>query len=213
MYKKVSSGILVVGFFSLCGVTFGMEREHVLMQLMRKDIIPILLLNDYIINAPTAYQALLREASFGQDIMKPMINSTNEQMRQYYEEKGVVHRVPDAKTCKRVTSYYVQNPCFRKAAILYQNEFGLDAANDSSASLRIRTLNYRISPSNFKSVMHCEYHRILENLGVSIKKDLVFWLSDKWKPVFIELYAPDEPSDWIRIENYYGYINDNCFCF
>lgn len=213
MYKKVSSGILVIGFFSLCGVTFGMERECALMQLMRKDIIPILLLNDYIINAPTAYQALLKEASLGQDIMKPMINCINEQARQYYAEKGVVHRVPDAKTCKRVTSCYVQNPCFRKAAILYQNELGSDANNDFSASLRIRTLNYRISPSDFQSVIHWEYFRILENLGVSIKKDLVSWLSAKWKPIFIELYAPDELSDWIRIKNYYGQINDDLFIF
>lgn len=220
MYKKINVYI-IAGLCGLCSVAFGMEQgkkiisfglnkniycaveQQKCLQKLLKGKIPILALNNYIVNASNAYQALKKEASFEHDMLRCMIKTTNKHMRNLYEQQGVVYRIPDVKTYKRITDY-TQHPYFKAIEIVYKNI--LCCGNKLNAHIKVDTLVYCVSPSFFKSVMYCNTQCTTESSSTSLHNN-IDRLVPKGKSLFIELYCPDQISDWITVENKLSPIN------
>src|SRR5260221_3830366 len=103
MYKKISNYVVVVVFFAGCSFISGMEQDHVLRELVHKGVISSLSVNDCIVTVPSAYQALLKEASFKQHMLRNMIHTANTAFRQKLVGKeGIVYQLSDERTVERL---------------------------------------------------------------------------------------------------------------
>jgi hypothetical protein len=229
MYKKINVYI-IVGLWSFCNVAFGMEQQKCLQKLLKGKIaisfgsnkniysavaqqkslqelqegtIPVLGLNDYVVNVSSAYQALKKEACLGQDMFRYIIKRANKEMRTLYAQQGIVYRIPDVKTYERITEH-TQHPYFRAVEIVYRDMPSYD--NKLNAHIRIDTLVYYVVPVFFRSVKYCNVQQTTESSSASLRNN-IDRLVPKGKPLFIEFYCPDQISDWITVENKLSRIN------
>jgi hypothetical protein len=203
MYKKISSYVVLVIFFAVCGSIFGMEEDHALRESVRKGIIPSLSVNDYIVPVSSAYQALLKEASFKQHMLRNMINTVNTRLRQQLAGRGgVVYQLFDEKMVERFVdpNFYLRIPCYRYMELTYNNAEKSECSDDMDAQVKVFTFAYSISPITFNSREYLCKEKSLTNISTVVKNNIIRLLP-KGKSAYIELYAPDQISDWIKIIN------------
>lgn len=209
MYKKVHNVIVLAGFSSVCSIVFGMEQKCSLIGAIHKDIVPALSVNDYIITVSTAYQALKKEASFERDILRPIIIMANNRLRDLCRTQGILYRLRDSKTSKRMTNY-VPKPYFKCIELLYKNKVELEDIDRLRACITVSTKVYYISSFAFKSVVYSQDQYTVDGFSALVKNNIIRLLP-KGKPVFIELYSPGKISDVIKIENCFEFLDsDDC---
>jgi hypothetical protein len=203
MYKKISNYVCIVSLISsFFGVTFGMERDHTLMQLMRKDIIPVLALNDYLAPVSNAYQALKKEASMPYASIETMhhrvVKKANRIMRELLiEGSGCLYKVytekaSDKEKRNRMLSYYraIQFTCLSPS----------EGACKMGMHMCISTFLYRASHSSCKTHLYSKQEAIKKDINIFLK-DIISRIVPKGQFICIEIRCPHKISDWIMIDN------------
>jgi hypothetical protein len=84
MYKKIC--IVFVIFFISHGVIFGMEQENHLRYELYKGTVSVLSVDNYVVNISNAYQALCKEISLDQNILRMMIMERNKRIKKFMQE-------------------------------------------------------------------------------------------------------------------------------
>ena len=195
MHKKIRGYIFISALYCSWGVIFGMQQEK---------IIPVLSINNYIVPVSSAYQALFKEASFKQRMLRDMINTANTAAREKLAGKmGIVHQIADEREVERLIDpniFYLRIPCFRYMELTYKNASEFECSNDMDADVKIVTFQYYISPTRFNSREYMRKEKSITHISTVVKNNIMHVLP-KGTSAYIELYSPGQISDWIKITN------------
>lgn len=206
MYKKISNYVCFVFLSGFFGVTFGMERERALVQLMRKEVVPILALNDYVMPVSSAYDALKREACMPYEkrkrSQKELIKKVRKAKRKMMSQDGAcVYKVYIKETCNEMFKH-MGHFDFRNMEIIC-----------SPSSTHAHAINADINRtyyqylSSYSSSFKLKWKRYKEQKEI-IERVNSFWHAmvhslPKGHVVHIEICSPDRVSDWVTIKNLY----------
>lgn len=211
MHKKIGSGVVCVIFSTVC--VFGMEQEHALREAVRKGIISDLSVNDYIINVPNAYRGLFKGMFFEHNMLRIKAQEMNKRCKERVKNGCyLAYRLPDKKTLKRLTPMKI--PYFRYVDFDYKTivEDGLEFECVHTMNAHIRIATWCYFPLHRKPYIYSRTATVIKNISAPIQNNIIRLFPTN-KPVFIELYAQDQISDWIKITHSYHTTSDTSFNF
>lgn len=194
------SVIVVSSFF---GVVSGMEKEQALIQLMRKDIIPMLALNNYVVNVPNAYQALKKEAflfyavieAIQKIFVKPINKSVRECLKQNALAMYKVRTAPSYNEGMRRMGYssykFIDVICEPSSAV-----------NDTMVvSIQTNSFIYPVYREVSKKRPYLNKKDIKINESFFLKA-MIELLLLKDRALYVEICSQNKISDWVKIESF-----------
>ena len=196
-------GYSVVVVSSFFGVVFGMEKEQALIQLMRKDIIPVLAFNNYVVYVPNAYQALKKEAFLFYAVMEAMqkifVKQINKSGRESLKQNAFamykVHTAPSYNEAMRRIGYssykYIQIIC----------EPSSEVNDEMVVSIQTNSFIYPVYREASKKRPYLNKKDIKGNVSRFLKAMIEQSLF-KDRPVYIEICSQNKISDWVKIESF-----------
>lgn len=195
MHNKLSNYTVILILYGLTNTAFGMNKDIVLERLVRKNIFPVLALNNYIVPVSSAYQALKKEVSIpyvslqrSKQMSRLQITATNVRTKLALEKKGVVFTIDVSDIRKDIA-----NPLrdyFKDIQIQYYPSSHVPAR--LHAYMSIDTYFHYSG----KRLSRKEYVQI--NLSSALKNKVDVLLS-RGTPLSIELYSEGNISDWVTI--------------
>jgi hypothetical protein len=206
VYKKINY-ILIVVWGSFCGA-FGMEREHALIQLMRKEVIPVLALNDYVAPVSNAYDALKREACMPYESIE---KKRKKRIKQIVRCKRTGAR-RDGAWIYTIHTEKAHNKLIRQTGNIYCRQMeiictpSLTHPYAMSADISKTTFLYNDCGSSLltRQCWTQDKQRIERvNFFLQAMVMCTFSVLPKRQVFCIEIRSPYKVSDWITIQNLY----------
>lgn len=205
MNEKMRGHIFIILLSSAFGVVAGMDRDKAMRQLVCKEIIPVLALNNYVVNASNAYQALKKEASLAGDSLETIkynlrrkIKETNGSDRSWFKLIDRPVYPLNVSIIRSKLLHRARNFCSRHINIVYDNS--LKAPDLLAAHIEICTYAYSVSSSGWESNLYSVNERHIGNVGFLHKKEFDS-LPKQGKSLMIELSSEGNFSDWIKVTN------------
>lgn len=202
MYKTISNYVFVGLISSFFGITFGMERERALMQLMRQDIIPVLALNDYLVPVANAYEALKREACMPYDSIEKMhqatINKINNDIRNFLSKEGAFLYTIDTEKASNKEKKHTRLSYYRTISIVCSSP--PEDIHDMDIYMSINSFLYDSFHLSCKIKPYTKNDYIRKNIDIFLKNLINCYLPNG-QSICVEVCSPDKISDWIIIKN------------
>ena len=209
MYNAIRDTIVIANicFF---GMSLGMNRDVVMRNLVSKEAIPMLALNNYVVDASTAYEAFYKEAHLAEEALKKMKNAAlikiklinDNYRRSLLKDGGGVYTFNASKIRCRMMNP-VRRFQFRRIGIKYnfnQNE-------PISATMKIKFFEYCVFQSNYQSQKYFIKEYVVQQITSSLLLDQLKYILLKEQlarylqlgKFYIELHSSYDHSDWIKV--------------
>jgi len=217
MDTKIKIYIFITISCSLFGIVFSMDQQelvarqfvsNVSKQLLLKEIVSAVAVNDYIIPVATFSQALKKEALLTYACLEKMkcmvhkkINALNNRHRAIMQKECAHVYMIDVSDIRKQTFHISRDFSSKRMDITYSRS--LNRSDTPSAYMKKYIYIHPVSPLGLKSDQLPTNDIVVHSLGFALRNELEKVLKEG-ESFAIELYSQGNVSDWFKVINSFG---------
>lgn len=181
---------------------FAMDRNGTLVELMYKNHIPTLALNDYLVPVPSAYQALQKEASLWHSSSKTALSLYVKQLNKHMREQVIRDDLyPYKVRGVKVYNEVARRTGYRTIDIVCKSSS--TRTDRMNINIKKQIFGFTVLHGKLKACLCMQDRETIKNVDEFLKT-IIDQCLPKGRKKYIELAASYKVSDWVSIENRFG---------